>query len=722
MANQYYRSSFQLRLHAAAASLALSAVACADVVYVNKEAPAGGNGSSWSSALRELRDGLALAQPGDEIWIAAGAYTPAPPGGNRNASFAMKSGLSIYGGFIGTEVHRDERDPFFNVTTLSGDLNGDDQPEFAGRSENSYQVVTAVEVENVLLDGLTISGGYADGPGFGATPESRDQGSGLNVYYATPVIVDCRFIDNWSGNHGALNDHGSCTLIDCDFESNYSAQFGAGLYIHHESATIADGCNFRANTAVVEGAGAYSRSMHGAMIMNSTFSGNNADHGAGFYNAEDSATHVEMCVFSENTSVTAGGAIYGDRASPMVLNCTFIDNHAGLGVQGGDGGGGGSGGGAIWFTGGRATVRDCRFLRNMASFGGACYNIEDAVVTYENCLFTLNEAHEAGGLYSLTADAIVRDCRFIGNSAHSGSFSVGGGVSNYFSSTLVSGCYFEGNSADLGGGGLYSEGAAPRMLNCMFAGNISTGEGHGRGGGAMNGYFTQAAFVNCVFSGNSANLGGGVCNFALSQPSLTNCTFASNTAASDGGAVHLNLLHNSSLVNCALGGDTPNEIAGEPGTVSYCCLAGGYSGVGNVSAAPTFVDPLGPDGAAGTQDDDLRLADNSAGIDAGDSTSFPAWAGSDADGLPRRIDDPTVTDTGVGPPIIDMGAYEHRPVDGCFGDFDGDDVVSLSDLALLLSHFGANDAEPADGDLDLDGDVDIQDLTWLLSYFGSSCA
>lgn len=720
MAIRYYQTSVRLAVCLASA-LACVATAGAGVIYVNAAASAGGDGASWLTALRELRDGLGIADDGDEIWVAAGVYAPAAAGGDRNASFSLKSGVSIYGGFLGGETSREERDPFFNVTALSGDLNGDDQPEFVNRGENSYQVVTAVDVADLVLDGLTVRGGYADGPGFGATPASRDQGSGLNVYFATPLIVGCRFIDNWSGNHGALNDHGACTLIDCEFESNHSAQFGAGLYIHHDAETFAEGCAFRFNTAVGAGAGAYTRSMHGAMVMNCSFFGNQADHGAGFYQAEGSATHVESCVFSENTGVTAGGGIYGERASPTVIDCTFIDNFAGLGVQGGDGGGGGSGGGAIWFTGGTATVRDCRFLRNQASFGGACYNIENAIATYENCLFTLNEAHEAGGLYSLTADAIVRNCRFIANQAHSGDFSVGGGLSNYFSSTFVVDCHFERNSAELGGGGVYSEGAAPRMLNCTFVGNQATGENHGRGGGVMNGYFTEAVYANCVFSGNHANLGGGVCNFAFSEARFVNCSFASNTAALDGGGVHFNLLHSASLVNCALGSDTPNEIGGEPGVLAYCCLPGGYAGAGNVNVEPAFVNAVGADGMAGTADDDLRLAAASPCIDAGDSTALPAWVAADADRFPRRIDDAGVPDTGVGPPVVDIGAYEHRPNGGCFGDFDGDGAVGLADLAVLLSHFGAGDADPEDGDLDLDGDVDIQDLTWLLSVFGHSC-
>ncbi len=57
----------------------------------------------------------------------------------------------------------------------------------------------------------------------------------------------------------------------------------------------------------------------------------------------------------------------------------------------------------------------------------------------------------------------------------------------------------------------------------------------------------------------------------------------------------------------------------------------------------------------------------------------------------------------------------------CPGDLTGDGTVNLSDLSLLLEHYGQSDATPADGDLDGDGDVDLQDLTALVQLYGSQC-
>ncbi len=56
----------------------------------------------------------------------------------------------------------------------------------------------------------------------------------------------------------------------------------------------------------------------------------------------------------------------------------------------------------------------------------------------------------------------------------------------------------------------------------------------------------------------------------------------------------------------------------------------------------------------------------------------------------------------------------------CPGDLDGDGQINLSDLAILLAHYGQSGTY-ADGDLDCDGVVDLSDLAILLAHYGESC-
>ena len=79
-------------------------------IFVDDNAPAGGDGTSWASAHKYLQDALVVAENGDEIWVAEGTYKPDQGAGitegNRTASFNLVNGVGIYGGFLGIEVTR----------------------------------------------------------------------------------------------------------------------------------------------------------------------------------------------------------------------------------------------------------------------------------------------------------------------------------------------------------------------------------------------------------------------------------------------------------------------------------------------------------------------------------------------------------------------------------------------------------------------------------------
>lgn len=57
----------------------------------------------------------------------------------------------------------------------------------------------------------------------------------------------------------------------------------------------------------------------------------------------------------------------------------------------------------------------------------------------------------------------------------------------------------------------------------------------------------------------------------------------------------------------------------------------------------------------------------------------------------------------------------------CIGDLNGDRIVNLSDLALLLANYGATAAPPEQGDLTGDSAVDLSDLALMLSAYGLTC-
>jgi hypothetical protein len=141
-------------------------LAAEGTIYVDTDASGANNGTSWDDAFTILQPALEAAVSGDQIWVAAGIYTPTlefTPGEPRTATFQMKNGVEIYGGFdpsVG-DVDWEDRDWVSNQTVLSGEIG------VAGNADNSYHVFyhpvgTSLD-SSAILDGFRVVGGYANG-------------------------------------------------------------------------------------------------------------------------------------------------------------------------------------------------------------------------------------------------------------------------------------------------------------------------------------------------------------------------------------------------------------------------------------------------------------------------------------------------------------------------------------------------------------------------------
>ncbi len=112
-----------------------SAHAAGRVIFVNDDIQKPGDGKSWATAFKSLIVALEAAQEGASIWVTAGTYLPTE-GSDRNASFRLKEGVDLYGGFSGRETSLDQRNWVKNKTILSGDIGRRDYVE-----DNCYHVV-----------------------------------------------------------------------------------------------------------------------------------------------------------------------------------------------------------------------------------------------------------------------------------------------------------------------------------------------------------------------------------------------------------------------------------------------------------------------------------------------------------------------------------------------------------------------------------------------------
>ncbi len=296
----------------------------ATVIYVKWDASGANSGSSWADAYKDLQSALASAVSGNQIWVAAGTYTP---GSLRTDTFTLRSGVAIYGGFAGTESALSQRNWTANVTTLSGEIGS------AGSTAKSYHVVTGGGAESTaVLDGLTITGGETD-----------DTGAGMYNAYSSPTLANLTFFNNrtyaWGLGTGMYSNHSSSTLTNLMFTGTYSYNAGGGMY-NESSSPIFTNVTFSANTAsngysgMGAGGGMYNDSTSSPLLTNVVFDGNRAlsgysqmagpSMGGGMYNAGNPV--LTNVTFSNNTAVVGTGAGIYNEGSPVLTDVTFSGN------------------------------------------------------------------------------------------------------------------------------------------------------------------------------------------------------------------------------------------------------------------------------------------------------------------------------------------------------------------------------------------------------------
>ncbi len=303
-------------------------------LYVNANAVSGGDGQSWVTAFNNLQDALAIGISGMEIWVAQGVYYPDVGGVNGNddrmAAFQLKDGVSVYGGFIGTETELSQRNPELNVTVLSGDIEQDDinldgnnilEDRLDSVGSNSYQVVYGSLVDtSSVFSGFTITAGQSDGSdslGYGAGMYCGNDATG-------PSIIESTFIGNYSQLGGAGTFGCSQNVRDSKFINNYSND----LAMIYASGGYYENVLFQGNTALGE-TGALLNETGPMTIVNSKFISNQSVTGNGGALFTFSEITLENVLFSGNKSGRQGGALYLEEGiTASLTNVTMTGNHA----------------------------------------------------------------------------------------------------------------------------------------------------------------------------------------------------------------------------------------------------------------------------------------------------------------------------------------------------------------------------------------------------------
>ncbi|MEZ5041917.1 MAG: hypothetical protein R2828_18620 [Saprospiraceae bacterium] len=288
-------------------SACLMSVLLLDAKTIFVKAGMTGNGTSWTNAFGDLQKALASATNGDQIWVATGTfYTSATA--DRNASFRLVEGVSLYGGFLGNEADLNQRQPKVNPTILSGEIGT------ASFEDNAYTVVYAENIsQKTVVDGFTITGGASNG-------------------YS--VNGDVTF-----SGAAWFNNVASPTINNCIFQNNYARE-GAAIYNYANNGIcnpIISNCQFIANKADFDGGAIFNMSINSQCtprIVNCHFENNHSTYGAGILNkGVDGIVKAVItgCIFTNNASILGGGAVYNHRegrgvCDAIMSTCQFVDN------------------------------------------------------------------------------------------------------------------------------------------------------------------------------------------------------------------------------------------------------------------------------------------------------------------------------------------------------------------------------------------------------------
>ncbi|MBL9000121.1 MAG: hypothetical protein JNK25_03160 [Phycisphaerae bacterium] len=258
-------------------------------LHVRPEAPAGGDGTTWSRAYRTLGEALArAAASGDEVrevWVARGTHRPSET--NPMATFTVPRGVRVYGGFVGNETTLARRDILANRTVLSGRLEGAVRSRWVAVLQGGAEPFT---IGPPALDGFTVEDGGLNGVGGGV----RIVGRG-DVFRCT--------LRGHSG--GAIRAEGAARIVGCDVSNNTGID-GAG--IHASAAVLMLNTRLHGNLATGRGGGVFLNS--GGSLAGVASWGNAAAGGAGAYIASGDADLVN-CTLALNRGAAAAGLFAG---------------------------------------------------------------------------------------------------------------------------------------------------------------------------------------------------------------------------------------------------------------------------------------------------------------------------------------------------------------------------------------------------------------------------
>ncbi|MFV0821798.1 hypothetical protein [Legionella micdadei] len=523
-------------------------------LYVNGSLPTNGNGTSWADAFNNLQSALEAAEISAspvEIWVAQGVYKPsrvyAPQGVVGGAygvntpklkTFNLPSDTAIYGGFVGNETRREERNGLLHPTILCGDMESTCLPPYSPSNDRVWHVLMAgndilpgTGVKNVKLDSLIVRGGYANGPDNGVLGThnvlqslfyDHAAGGGLLARYGSTIALSRMLFDQ----NGSDGSNATITEILAGQLLVLASGGGAVAAIDPNTLITINNSRFFKNIASFQGASG------GALI-----------------NMIKASYSITASQFEQNVSFRNGGAIRGKDASDIGISSSIFNNNVLSGPVPD------ASGGAIGTINSNLSVFDSIFTQNATTptgFGGGAifFHIpfndgSPHFLTVERSKFANNFAAAFGGggvnvfgiLPNLGSQALINRCEFSNNTG-----GVGGAIYLDSITTAVTQSTFSANTAQLQGGAIFSSNFGNAIFNSIqptqqqisnnvFSNNAIVGVPAGTASPLFFFNFIANFFSNNTSSVNGMSPGGGAIAVVFSgNTKIFNNAFTYNAA------------------------------------------------------------------------------------------------------------------------------------------------------------------------------------------------
>ena len=290
--------------------------------HVDASAPAGGDGSP-GSPFRDISEGIAIGLPGDTILVADGTYTgPA----NRDMNFGGRDMV---------------------VQSVNGPASCIIDLQNAGRAFelNSGESSAAAIIGLTIRNGQSFEGGairaFASNPliedcVFENNSSGNAKGGAVRFFpgFGTEVFVrDCVFTGNSGGDGGALSINGKGRVEGCIFDGNTANNVGGGMVIATVD-TVVSHCVFTGNTAGNRGGAVYFSGFASDQVLldDCLVAGNFAPRGGGV--AGNGNLLMTNMTIVDNSATFEGGGIRRDHSGlGSIANSVVWNNTAASGAQ-----------------------------------------------------------------------------------------------------------------------------------------------------------------------------------------------------------------------------------------------------------------------------------------------------------------------------------------------------------------------------------------------------